>query len=88
MVSNLNKAEPIILNKAVIGFHSIHFGKVLVLTFSDGTVEYRDRFTFQELYTDEDMSKVMNLRQVGWTFTDNGPCKHDDEARFLMHYRN
>ncbi|KAF7546627.1 hypothetical protein G7Z17_g8306 [Cylindrodendrum hubeiense] len=71
----LRKIDPIIINKVVIGFHSINFGKVLVLAFADGSVEYRDRFTFDELYTTEDTTKVMNLRQVGWTFMDEGPCQ-------------
>lgn len=71
----LRGLEPIVLSKTVIGLQSIFIGKVLLLTFADGTVEYRDRFTLEELYTLEDTQKVMNLRQVGWTFTDNGPCK-------------
>ncbi|PHH87861.1 hypothetical protein CDD83_8302 [Cordyceps sp. RAO-2017] len=71
----LRKLESIVINKVVIGFQAIQFGKVLLLTMSDGSVEYRDRFTFDELYATEDLSKVMNLRQVGWTFSDDGPCQ-------------
>lgn len=71
----LRKIDPIIINKVVIGFHSINFGKVLVLAFADGSVEHRDRFTFEELYTTEDTTKVMSLRQVGWAFADEGPCQ-------------
>ena len=74
LVTSLKRLDPIVINKVVIGLQSIYFGKVLMLAFSDGTVEYRDRFTFEELYTAEDTSKVMNLRQVGWSFTDNGAC--------------
>lgn len=70
----LRKLDPIVIHKVVVGFQAIQFGKVLVLTMSDGTVEYRDRFTFEEVYAAEDLSKVMNLRQVGWTYTDDGPC--------------
>lgn len=72
---NLRKLQPIVLDKVLIGFQIVQFGKSLLLTFADGSVEYRDRFTFEELYTTEETDKVMNLRQVGWTFTDNGPCK-------------
>lgn len=71
----LRKLEPIIISKVVVAFHSTSFGKVLVLAFADGTVEHRDRFTFEELYTTEDTTRVMNLRQVGWTFSDEGPCE-------------
>ncbi|KAM0522331.1 hypothetical protein ACHAPE_001920 [Trichoderma viride] len=71
----LRKLEPIILNKMVISFQSTQFGKVLILTMADGTVEYRDRYTFEEMYTIEDSNKVMNLRQVGWAFGGEGPCQ-------------
>lgn len=73
--TRLRKLEPIVLNKMVINFQSIQFGKVLVLTMADGTVEYRDRYTFEEIYATEDTDKVMNLRQVGWTFGGEGPCQ-------------
>jgi mediator of RNA polymerase II transcription subunit 16 len=73
-ITILRKLEPIVIDKTIIGFQSIQFGKVIVLTFADGTVKYRDRFTFEELYAAENPSKIMNLRQVGWSFTDHGPC--------------
>ncbi|UKZ66623.1 uncharacterized protein TrAtP1_007795 [Trichoderma atroviride] len=73
--TRLRKLEPIILNKMVISFQSTQFGKVLILTMTDGTVEYRDRYTFEEIYTTEDSDKVMNLRQVGWAFSGEGPCQ-------------
>ncbi|KND89513.1 Mediator of RNA polymerase II transcription subunit 16 [Tolypocladium ophioglossoides CBS 100239] len=71
----LRKLDPIVIDKAVVGFQAIQFGKVLVLAMSDGTVEYRDRFTFDEVYAAEDLTKVMNLREVGWAYTDDGPCQ-------------
>ncbi|KAM0225824.1 hypothetical protein ACHAQD_000783 [Fusarium lateritium] len=71
----LHKAAPVTANKVVIALHTTNFGKFLVLAFADGTVEYRDRLTFEELYTAQDLNKVMNLRQIGWTFADEGPCQ-------------
>ncbi|RFU79222.1 mediator of rna polymerase ii transcription subunit 16 [Trichoderma arundinaceum] len=73
--TRLRKLEPIVINKVLISFQSIQFGKVLVLTMADGTVEYRERFTFEEIYATEDLAKVMSLRQVGWTFGEEGPCQ-------------
>lgn len=70
----LRKLESIVINKVIVGFHAIQLGKALLLTMSDGTVEYRDRYSFDELYTTEDLTKVMNLRQVGWNFPQDGPC--------------
>lgn len=75
-VTHLRKVDSVIINKVVIAFNSINFGKVLVLAFADGSVEYRDRFTFAELYTTEETTRVMNLRQVGWAFADKGPCEY------------
>jgi mediator of RNA polymerase II transcription subunit 16 len=74
-VTQLRKVTHITSNKVVVAFHTLTFGKILVLAFADGTVEYHDRYTFDEIYTAQELDKVMNLRQVGWTFTDEGPCK-------------
>ncbi|KAF4984834.1 hypothetical protein FZEAL_62 [Fusarium zealandicum] len=74
-VTQLQKTASIVINKVVIAFHTINFGKVLVFAYADGTVEHRDRFTFEELYTSQETTKIMNLRQVGWTFADEGPCQ-------------
>lgn len=71
----LRPLEPTVLPKTVISIQSAQFGKIIILTFSDGSVEYRDRFTFQELFTEQDVSVVSNLRQFGWTFAADGPCK-------------
>ncbi|KAL7912022.1 mediator complex, subunit Med16 [Trichoderma velutinum] len=73
--TRLRKLEPITINKVLISFQPAQFGKLLVLTMSDGTVEYRDRFTFEEVYATEDTNKVMNLRQVGWNFGEEGSCQ-------------
>ncbi|KAF5021842.1 hypothetical protein F66182_6135 [Fusarium sp. NRRL 66182] len=75
IMTQLHKVTPVTFNKVVVAFHITSFGKTLVLAFADGTVEHRDRFTFEELYTNHELDKIMNLRQVGWTFTDEGPCQ-------------
>lgn len=77
----LHKAAPVTANKVVIAFNTTSFGKFLVVAFADGTVEYRDRLTFEELYATQDLNKVMNLRQIGWTFADEGPCKYPSLIR-------
>ncbi|KAM0343821.1 hypothetical protein ACHAPU_008090 [Fusarium lateritium] len=74
-VTQLRKAAPVTAPKVAVAFHTTSFGKILVLAFADGTVEYRDRLTFEELYTTQELNKVMNLRQVGWVFADEGPCQ-------------
>lgn len=71
----LKKLEPIIINKTVIGVHPIQFGKVLLLAMADGTVEQRDRFTFEELQGEQEAEKISDLRQIGWNFSDEGTCE-------------
>lgn len=71
----LRRLESAGTNKVVIGLQVIHFGKILLLTMSDGSLEYRDRFTFGEVYASQNLSKIMNMRQAGWSFCDVEPCK-------------
>ncbi|KAH7329090.1 mediator of RNA polymerase II transcription subunit 16 [Stachybotrys elegans] len=74
-VTQLRKLDPIVLDRVLINFHTIHFGKVVVLTFADSSVEYRDRFTFEEIYNSEDLMKVTVLRQAGWAYNEDRTCQ-------------
>ncbi|UQC86913.1 RNA polymerase II Mediator complex subunit Sin4 [Colletotrichum lupini] len=66
--------DPVVINKAVIGLHTIQYGNVVCLAFSDGSVEYRDRYTLQEVYNEMNLDRVMTLGQVGFTLQDDSPC--------------
>ncbi|KAJ0327896.1 hypothetical protein COL5a_005483 [Colletotrichum fioriniae] len=70
----LKKCDPVVINKAVIGLHTIQYGNVVCLAFSDGSVEYRDRYTLQEVYNEMNLDRVMTLGQVGFTLQDDSPC--------------
>ncbi|OAA73694.1 RNA polymerase II Mediator complex subunit Sin4 [Cordyceps fumosorosea ARSEF 2679] len=72
--TRLKRLAPITINKTVISMQVAQYGKTLILIMSDGSVEHRDRFTFDELYTTANESKITNLREVGWTFSEEGPC--------------
>lgn len=72
---HMRPLEPIIIDKCAVGVQSAHFGRVVILTFSDGSVQYRDRFSFEEIYKENEYSSVMSLRQVGFTFPDDCQCK-------------
>lgn len=73
-VMHLRPLDPIIIDKCIVSIQSAQFGKVILLAFSDGSVQYRDRFTFNELYAEPDLGSVFNLRQVGWVFPDDCQC--------------
>ncbi|OLN95927.1 Mediator of RNA polymerase II transcription subunit 16 [Colletotrichum chlorophyti] len=72
--SRLKRYEPVIINKAVVGVSTLQYGRVVCLAFADGSVEYRDRFTMGEIYSEINLDRVMNLHQVGFTFQDDAPC--------------
>ncbi|KAF4503427.1 mediator of rna polymerase ii transcription subunit 16 [Fusarium agapanthi] len=57
-VTQLQKVAPVAANKVVVAFQTTSFGKILVLAFADGTVEFRDRLTFEELYTTQELNKM------------------------------
>ena len=64
-----------VFNKVVVGIQVITQGKVVCITFADGTLEYRDRLTMAEIYTEPTPDRIMSLHQVGFSFTDPTPCK-------------
>ncbi|OAA61254.1 RNA polymerase 2 mediator complex subunit [Niveomyces insectorum RCEF 264] len=70
-LTRLHKLEPIFLNKVVVAVHTIQFGKVVCFAFSDGTVQYRDRFTMQEIYTEPNHERIFTLQEANFHFTDN-----------------
>jgi mediator of RNA polymerase II transcription subunit 16, fungi type len=74
-MTRLRKLDSIVVNKVIVGLHIVQFGKVVCVAFSDGTVEYRERSTMNEIYNEANPEKIMNLSQVGFTFTEDSPCK-------------
>uniref|UniRef100_A0A8H7N9I4 Mediator of RNA polymerase II transcription subunit 16 n=1 Tax=Bionectria ochroleuca TaxID=29856 RepID=A0A8H7N9I4_BIOOC len=71
----LRPLEPIVIPKCIINIQSARYGKILIITFADGSVEYRDRYTFEEIYTTRETAKLSNLREAGWNFADDMPCQ-------------
>ena len=63
-------------NKIAVSMETMNFGMVLVLTYSDGSVEYRDRLTMQETFLDQDtFDKVWHISQLGFSYSQDEPCK-------------
>lgn len=65
-----------------MGIQTITQGKVVCIFFADGTMEYRDRLTMEEIYNEPARDRIMSLHQVGFSFTDPTPC----ESFFLWRY--
>lgn len=68
--------QPTIFDKCIIGVQTSQFGKVIILTFADGSVQYRDRETFQELYLTRETQSVSHLKQLGWIFPEDSQCAY------------
>ncbi|KAK0730489.1 RNA polymerase II mediator complex subunit Sin4 [Lasiosphaeris hirsuta] len=73
-MTRLNKLESIIIPKIIVSIHSMQLGKVICFAFSDGTVQYRDRFTMHEIYNEHNLNSIMSLHQVGFQFMNDTPC--------------
>lgn len=52
----------------------MNLGKVVFFAYSDSSVEYRDRITMSETFTDGDLDKVYHLSQIGFSYAEDEPC--------------
>lgn len=71
---HMRPLPPVIIDKCLIGIQTSQFGKIVVLTFADGSVQHRSRETFEELYTIRETQSVSHLKQVGWIFPEDSQC--------------
>lgn len=63
------------MNKIIVALQPMNLGKVIFLAYSDSSVDYRDRTTMAETFTDHDLSRVWHLSQIGFSYTEDEPCK-------------
>ncbi len=74
-VTRLRKLDPIVLDKVVVTVTTAQFGRVLCFSFSDGTVQFRDRFTMNEIYHEPNINSINHPLQVGFQFVNDTPCE-------------
>lgn len=72
-MSRLRKLDPIVIPKIIISIHPMQLGQVVCFAFSDGTVQYRDRLTMDEIYNEPNIDRIMALNQVGFQFGEESP---------------
>ncbi|KAI1769447.1 RNA polymerase II mediator complex subunit Sin4 [Hypoxylon sp. FL1150] len=65
--SRLKKLEPVVTHKIILGVQQVNFGKVLCFTYHDGSVEYRDRFSMDELYREPAFDRIHNVLEAGFS---------------------
>lgn len=70
----MKKLESFTVNRILVSIHSMNLGQVIVFSYSDNTVEYRDRGTMMENFVDDNLDRIWHLAQIGFTYPDDEPC--------------
>ncbi|CAK7273961.1 Mediator of RNA polymerase II transcription subunit 16 [Sporothrix epigloea] len=73
-VTRLHRLPSITINKIIIAVQAVQQGRVICLFFHDGTQQYRDRFTFDEIYNEPNPARISSLQHAGFQFIDPKPC--------------
>ena len=63
------------MNKILIALETMNIGRVIFFAYADGSVEYRDRVGMTETFNDNDLDRVWHLSQIGFSYSDEEPCK-------------
>ncbi|XXG98201.1 ATP-dependent DNA helicase Hrp3 [Hypoxylon texense] len=72
--SRLKKLDSIVVHKIILGVHLVNFGKAICFTYHDGSVEYRDRFTMDELYREPVLDRINSIMDVGFSQSGEPSC--------------
>ncbi|KAJ8127316.1 hypothetical protein O1611_g6320 [Lasiodiplodia mahajangana] len=72
--ARLKKLDSIIVNKIVLGVNVLSFGRVLSFYYNDGTVEYRDRFTMNEIYREVNLDRIHSILEAGFNQSGEPSC--------------
>jgi len=70
----LTRLDDVVLPKVVLSTMVTNFETCLVIAFSDGTIEFRDRETLDMILPDGSDSHVSGLPQAGFTYLSSNRC--------------
>jgi mediator of RNA polymerase II transcription subunit 16, fungi type len=71
----LKKLDPIVVNKVVIGVTLTRLNTAMCITYSDGTIEYRDRTTLNPLWTEVNLDRINSIHEAGFTHSGEQSCR-------------
>lgn len=71
----LKKLDPIVVDKIVVGITQVSLGRAICFSYSDGSIEYRDRFTLQPMYNEVNLDRITSLLEVGFSQEGEPGCK-------------
>lgn len=67
--------EGFTINKIVVFIKSIALDRIIFFAFSDGSIEYRDRISLAETFTEGNVDKFTHMPQIGFSYADEEPCQ-------------
>ncbi|MCJ1321765.1 mediator complex subunit [Xylographa vitiligo] len=70
----LVRLQDVRIDHVAIDLQQILLSSTIAVAYSDGSVDFRDRFTMQNMAIDEEPDKTTSLIQVGFGFQDTDPC--------------
>lgn len=82
----LKRSNDIAVSKTMLSIQQVNIGTALAMTFSDGTVEYRDRVTMELLPRDGN-GQISSMAQVGFNFPVRGSGTLDFSSPLLYQRR-
>lgn len=72
----MRKLEGFTVNKVVLSMTSINLDRIICFAYSDGSIEYRDRISLVEIYTQGSLDRFSHLSQIGFSYSYEEPCKY------------
>lgn len=71
---SVKRLEDVIINRLLLSLQDVYLSTILVLTYGDGSIEFRDRTGVGVLPRDDIARQVSSMYQVGFDFSDMGTC--------------
>lgn len=71
----LKRLDDIVVERIFLSVQQLGPGTILGMTYSDGTIEFRDRTRLDVIGFDGNLERVTSLPQIGFAFPSEGPCK-------------
>lgn len=72
-LTEVRKRDSIVINKVIVSIESTLHGRLICIGFSDGTVQYRDRITMEELHHEGQQNQIQILQQAGFHYGEEKP---------------
>lgn len=74
---SFKRLDDVVINRLLLSVQDACLSTILALTYSDGTIEFRDRTGVGILARDDISKQVSSMYQVGFDFADVGACKFE-----------